>query len=94
MMITTGVPEEVGNFAAPPPASLDEDPDMTQPASDSPETAVTSANRVGDTYPDQSSTKTLEMCMHRTCQKKEYAFNEYIHPRTSQNTLILKWFKI
>jgi hypothetical protein len=46
MMITTGPPEAVGNFAAPPPASLDEDPDMIQPASDSPETALTSANRV------------------------------------------------
>jgi hypothetical protein len=47
-MMITGAPEAVGNFAAPPPASLDEDPDMIQPASDSPETAVTSANRVGN----------------------------------------------
>jgi hypothetical protein len=46
MMITTGPPEEAGNFAAPPPASLDEDSDAIQPASDSPETALTSANRV------------------------------------------------
>jgi len=59
MMITNGAPEAVGNFAAPPPSSLDEDPDMIQPASDSPETAVTSVNRVGDIYPDHSSTKML-----------------------------------
>jgi hypothetical protein len=45
-MITTGPPEEIGNFAAPLPASLDEDSDTIQPASDSPETALTSANRV------------------------------------------------
>jgi len=45
MMITSPA-EATGNFAALPPASLDEDPDMIQPASDSPETAVTSANRV------------------------------------------------
>jgi hypothetical protein len=45
MMFTTGPPEEVGNFAAPPPASLDEDSTI-EPASDSPETALTSANRV------------------------------------------------
>jgi hypothetical protein len=83
MMITTGAPEEVGNFAAPPPASLDEDPDMIQPASDSPETAVTSANRVSDIYHDQSNAKMLEMCMLRTCQKQtKYAFNEYIHTET------------
>lgn len=69
MMITNGAPEADDNFAAPPPSSLDEDPDMIQPASDSPETAVTSANRVGDIYPDQSSTKMLEICMLETCQK-------------------------
>lgn len=46
MMITTGPPEAVGNFAAALPSSLVEDPDTIQPASDSPETAVTSANRV------------------------------------------------
>ncbi|XP_021940111.1 uncharacterized protein LOC110839862 isoform X3 [Zootermopsis nevadensis] len=45
MMITTGPPEAVGNFAAALPSSLVEDPDTIQPASDSPETAVTSANR-------------------------------------------------
>jgi hypothetical protein len=46
MMITTGPPEAVGNYAAPLPASLDEDPNTIQAASDSPEPAVTSANRV------------------------------------------------
>jgi hypothetical protein len=51
MMITTGPPEEVGNFAAPPPASLDEDSDTIQTASDSPETALTSANRVKKNLP-------------------------------------------
>jgi len=69
MMITNGAPEAVDNFAAPLPASLDEDPDMIQPASDSPETAVTSVNRVGDIYTDNSSTKMLVICMLETCQK-------------------------
>jgi hypothetical protein len=68
-MMINGTPEAVENFAAPPPASLDEDPDTILPASDSPETAVTSANRVGDIYLDQSRTKMLAICMLETCQK-------------------------
>jgi len=71
MMITSPA-EATGNFAALPPASLDEDPDMIQPASDSPETAVTSANRVKWFY--QLCTKMLGICTeeYRYITKEKY----------------------
>jgi hypothetical protein len=81
-MITTGPPEAVGNFAAPLPSSLDEDPDTIQPASDSPETAVTSANRVcWFLEPDQSCTKILKsMYVQENLEtdNKIHIFNYYI----------------